>query len=284
MHTFAPEKELGPLILAGLNPRHCERATQSRFQCIICLSAHVETAADMKLKTKRIKLLPHKEATEKVDSILLSPENPVALLVLGHGAGAGLTHANMKNIAQAMGAQGFATYRYNFPFMQRGGGRDRAQVTTDTIRSAVAKGKQLSPNIPLLAGGHSFGGRMTTMAQAESPLEDIAGLICCAFPLHAPGKASDHRVEHFTNIKIPCLFHCGDRDAMMTFDLFEPVIRKMKANRKALATLHKIHTAGHGYKILKRTRTSEESVFDEMARVTREWLDAAILTKPRKKK
>jgi predicted alpha/beta-hydrolase family hydrolase len=237
----------------------------------------------MKLSTKRIKLLPHEDAALKVDSILLRPDKPVALLVLGHGAGAGMTHANMESIALAMAAQGIATYRYNFPFMQRGGGRDKAQVTTDTIRSAVAKARKLIPNVPLLAGGHSFGGRMTTVAQAESPLENVEGLVCCAFPLHAPGKASNHRVEHFSDIKVPCLFHCGDRDAMMTFDLFEPVTRKMKANRKSLATLHKIYTAGHGYKIAKRTRTSDESVFDEMARVTRDWIGGALLRSPRKK-
>ena len=125
---------------------------------------------------------------------------------------------------------------------------------------------------------------MTTVAQAEAPLEDVCGLVCCAFPLHAPGKASDHRVEHFADLKIPCLFHCGDRDAMMSFDLFEPILRKMKVGGKPLATLHQIHTAGHGYRIAKRIRNSEESVFDEIARVTRQWLASEFLKKPRKKK
>lgn len=238
----------------------------------------------MKPKRKRLKLKVEAKNVNSVDAILLVPEKPVALLVLGHGAGAGMEHDNMEQIACSMAAQGIATFRYNFPFIHRGGGRDSNQVTVDTIRRAVAKARTLLADVPLLAGGHSFGGRMSTVAQAESPLEGVCGLVCCAFPLHAPGKASDHRIEHFADIKIPCLFHCGDRDAMMTFDLFEPKIRKMKSGGKSLATLNKIHTAGHGYRIAKRIRTSEESVFDEMARVTRDWLTASILKKPRKKK
>lgn len=234
-------------------------------------------------KKKRIELKPYSNAPQSVDSILLSPQNPVALLVFGHGAGAGMEHANMNHIAEAMASRGIATYRYNFPFIHRGGGRDSKQVTLDTIHSAVAQARKLISGVPVLAGGHSFGGRMTTVAHGETDLE-VDGLVCSSFPLHATGRSSDDRIGHFANIKVPCLFLCGDRDTMMTFDLFEPAIRKMKAGRKSLATLHKIQAAGHGYKVAKRSRVSEECVFEEMARVTREWLGSTILKSPRKKK
>jgi len=144
----------------------------------------------MKLKKKRLKFKPHADASSSVDSILLTPEKPIALLAFGHGASAGMEHANMQNIATAFAERRIATFRYNFPFIHRGGGRDSNAVTLQTIRRAVAKARTLLPHVPLLAGGHSFGGRMTTIAQAELPLE-IDGLICSSFPLHAPGRVSD---------------------------------------------------------------------------------------------
>ncbi|MEM7457294.1 MAG: alpha/beta family hydrolase [Planctomycetota bacterium] len=227
-------------------------------------------------KTKRSKFVAHADAG-KVSALLLVPDDPIAVLVLGHGAGAGMEHANMQGIAEALAVQGIATMRYQFPYMERGGGRDRQEVTLSTIHNAVSHTIKKLPEVPVLAGGHSFGGRMTTIAQAEGPIGEVQGLICCSFPLHAPGRVSDHRIAHFADIKVPVLFLCGDRDTMMTYDLFEPAIAKMKHSRRKLATLHKIHTANHGYKVLKRTRTSPEPVFDEMARVARGWLDKKVL-------
>ncbi len=144
---------------------------------------------------KRIKLEfeAHPDAGN-VDAILIAPVDAVACVVPGHGAGAGLDHANMESIAGAFANRAIATLRYQFPFMQRGGGRDRAEVSYSTIRNAVKLAEKKLPGSKLFAGGHSFGGRMTTLAEAEEP-PGVTGLICCSFPLHIPGKIGDKRIS-----------------------------------------------------------------------------------------
>jgi predicted alpha/beta-hydrolase family hydrolase len=122
----------------------------------------------------------------------------------------------------------------------------------------------------LLAGGHSFGGRMTTTAQSESPLDDVTGLVLFSFPLHAPNRPDDSRAEHLKQINIPMLFFSGTRDALNDLTLFRPVIEKLGKH----VTLHTLDTADHSYKILKKTRASDEDVFAEMARVTKGWASA----------
>ncbi|MGD9560752.1 MAG: alpha/beta family hydrolase [Pyrinomonadaceae bacterium] len=206
----------------------------------------------------------------EVSAILMRPKGATHLLVLGHGAGADMRSASMNNIAKALAEQRIATFRYNFPFKEHGrGGVDSPKVATATVRAAVAEARRIEPKLPLLAGGHSFGGRMTTTAQSESPLDDVKGLALFSFPLHAPNRPDDSRAAHLSAIKIPMLFLSGTRDALNDLDLFRPVIRKLGKS----ATLHLIDTADHSYKILKRTRTSDEDVFAEMARVTAAWAD-----------
>ena len=180
-----------------------------------------------------------------------------------------MTHANMENIAQALARQQIATFRYQFPYMERGGGRDSVAVSLSTVRQAALKARELEPDLPLYAGGHSFGGRMTSLAAAEAPLEGVQGLIFFAFPLHAPGKASNERAAHLPDITIPMLFLSGTRDTFMTLDLFQPILDRLGDR----ATMHLLDTANHGYKTLKRTRVSQEDVFDEMARVVGEWVE-----------
>jgi len=133
----------------------------------------------------------------------------------------------------------------------------------------VAKAKETCPNLPLLAGGHSYGGRMTSKAAAESRLPDVKGLVFFAFPLHAPNKPDDKRADHLPQINIPMLFLSGTRDALAKLDLLQPIVQKLGD----LATLHLLDTADHSYKILKRTRESKEDVFVEMARTVREWVN-----------
>ena len=200
--------------------------------------------------------------------MLLKPENSRALLVLGHGAGAGMEHTNMENIAQNMANNGIATLRYQFPYMERGGGRDAVKVSLATVESAVKFAQSLEPDLPLLAGGHSFGGRMTSLASAEGMLRPVKGLIFCSFPLHAPGRPGIERAGHLPDIPVPMLFLSGDRDTFLTLDLFMPLLEEIKDK----ATLHLLETGNHGYKILKRTRTNPEDIFAEMGRVAGEWV------------
>ena len=221
------------------------------------------------MKTKKFKFVAH-ESKDKVSGYLMLPDAPRALVVLGHGAGAGMYHANMENIAGALAEREIGTLRYQFPFMERGGGRDSQVVSLATVHSAIQKARQLiDADIPVYAGGHSFGGRMTSLAAVEEGFDQqIAGLIFCAFPLHAPNKPADTRGAHLSDIKIPMLFLSGTRDQLASLDLLQPLLKTLKRR----ATLHLLETANHSYKILKRTRTSAEDIFDEMARVTEEWI------------
>lgn len=198
----------------------------------------------------------------------MRPDGATHLLVLGHGASTNMRHATMQSIADALAQQKIATFRYNFPYSEKGGGRNSQEVCVETIRNAVKAAKEAAPDLILLAGGHSFGGRMTTTAQSEEPLENVKGLVLFSFPLHLPGRPDTKRAEHLASVKIPMLFLSGTRDELATLDLLEPAIEKLRKR----ATLHKIDTANHSYKILKKMRASDEDVFAEMARVLKEWI------------
>ncbi|MEM9941044.1 MAG: alpha/beta family hydrolase [Planctomycetota bacterium] len=210
----------------------------------------------------------------KVSAVLIKPKDAKSLVVLGHGAGAGMYHSNMDSIAQSLFERSIATLRYQFPFMERGGGRDSEKVSLATVASAVIFAKSLArrfkslKGLPIFAGGHSFGGRMTSLAAADSMLGELDGLIFFAFPLHAPNKPSNHRAEHLSKIPVPMLFLSGSRDSLMDLDLFRPVLKKIRKTAK----LHVIDTANHGYKVLKKIRNNSESVFDEMGDVVDRWI------------
>ena len=204
-----------------------------------------------------------------VSAILTRPDEATQLLVLGHGASTNMRHATLQAIADALGEQRIATLRYNFPYSENGTARNSTATCVKTIRNAVRAAHRSAPDLTLLAGGHSFGGRMTTTAQSEEPLENVKGLVLFSFPLHLPGRPDTKRAEHLANIKIPMLFLSGTRDELATLDLLQPTIKKLGKR----ATLHLIETANHSYKTLKKTRTSTEDVFTEMARVTRAWID-----------
>lgn len=204
-----------------------------------------------------------------VSAILLRPDNARHLLALGHGASTNMRHETMQAIAEALAKQGIATFRFNFPYSENRRGRDSTETCVATIKSAVTAARNAAPDLTLLAGGHSFGGRMTTTAQAEDPLESVKGLVLFSFPLHLPGRPDTKRAVHLSNIQIPMLFLSGTRDELATLDLLEPVVRDLGKR----ATLHLLDTANHSYKILKKTRTSTEDVFEEMARTTRLWTD-----------
>ena len=192
-----------------------------------------------------------------------------ATLTLGHGAGAGMTHPSMRGIAEAFAEVGIATLRYNFPFKERGRSRVDAQaVSTATVAAALGCARNESPG-PHLLGGHSYGGRMASHAVADRGL-DVAGLVFCSFPLHTPAKPGTKRAEHLDGISAPMLFLSGTRDGMARPALLNDVAERVGA------TVNWLDTADHGYKVLRRTRTRTDDVFDEMAHYAGTWLDTVL--------
>lgn len=224
--------------------------------------------------TRELKFLATPEKGE-VSALLIRPEGASHLLVLGHGASTTMRHATLQSIAERLADAGIASFRYNFPYSEHGKGRDSQATCTETVRSAVAAAREAAPGLTLLAGGHSFGGRMTSTAASEAPLEGVAGLVFFSFPLHQPGKPDTSRADHLAKVSLPMLFLSGTRDEMADGDLLRAACRGLVGR----ATLHAVDTADHGYKVLKRSRSSTEDVFAEMARVVREW--SAGLAGPR---
>jgi uncharacterized protein len=217
-------------------------------------------------RAKEMKFLATPEKGE-VSALLVRPGTASHLLVLGHGASTNMRHATLQTIGERMADAGIATFRYNFPYMEYGRGRDSREICTATVRSAVAAAHRAAPDLPLLSGGHSFGGRMTSTAASESPLDGVHGLVFFAFPLHQPGKPDTKRADHLSEVAVPMLFLSGTRDELAHLDLLQPVCKKLGT----LATLHVLDTADHGFRILKRSRKTDEDVFVEMARIVREW-------------
>ncbi|GAB4403377.1 MAG: alpha/beta hydrolase [Bacteroidia bacterium] len=195
--------------------------------------------------------------------LLEIPTEAQALLAIGHGAGAGMRHASLERLAKALHRQRIATLRYQFPFMERGGGRDSEAVSLATVQAAFDLGSR--QGLPSFAGGHSFGGRMTSLAAAAGMLPQALGLIFFAFPLHAAGRPGTERAAHLSRIAQPMLFLSGTRDTLAQADLLTGVLASTQA------TLHWLDTADHGYKTL-RTRASQEDIFDEMARIAAAWI------------
>jgi predicted alpha/beta-hydrolase family hydrolase len=203
----------------------------------------------------------------EVSAILVRPDDATHLLVLGHGASTSMRHRTMETIAEALAKRNIATFRYNFPYSENGTARNSTATCVETIRNAVKAAHEAAPDLPLLAGGHSFGGRMTTTAQSEVPLEKVIGVALFSFPLHLAGRPDTKRAEHLAAIKIPMLFLSGTRDELASLELLRPVVENLGKD----ATLHLLDTANHGYKVLKKSRTSTEDVFEEMARVLADW-------------
>jgi uncharacterized protein len=191
-----------------------------------------------------------------------------AVYVLAHGAGAGMRHPFLETLARALAARDLATLRYQFPYMERRAGRpDPPAVATATVRAAVAEAARLAPGAPLVAGGKSFGGRMTSTAQAEAPLPGVRGLVFLGFPLHPPGRPSDQRAEHLARVRIPMLFLQGDRDEFADLALLGPVVERLGAR----ATLHLVAGGDHSLHVPKRSGRSPADVLAELAQVIVAW-------------
>ena len=208
--------------------------------------------------------------TGALSAELIAPEAPSALLLLAHGAGAGFDHANLVGIATALAEAGVATLRFNFPFMQAGKRQvDRRPVATAAVAAAVELARSQCPKLPLFVGGHSFGGRMASHAVLEHQLAPC-GLVFCAFPLHPPRRPGVPRAAHLVDISQPMLFLSGTRDGLAQADLLQSVVDQIGPRAK----LHWLATADHSYKILKRQRAPEPTVFEEMAAAIRAFVDA----------
>jgi predicted alpha/beta-hydrolase family hydrolase len=204
-----------------------------------------------------------------VSALLLAPSDPRACYVLAHGAGAGMTHPFMDATAHGLAMRGIATLRYQFPYMERGSRRpDTPRVAHGAVRAAVAEAARRLPGLPLFAGGKSFGGRMTSQAQAASPLPGVRGLVFLGFPLHPAGKPSDERAAHLLDVDVPMLFLQGSRDELASLALLEPVIAKLGAK----ATLAAFADADHSFHVPARSGRTDAQVLDEVLDALAAWL------------
>lgn len=205
----------------------------------------------------------------EVSGLFVRPAAARALLVLGHGAGAGMRHPFMAAVSARLAAQEIATLRYQFPYMEKQTGRpDSPAVATATVRAACAVGQRLAGGLPLFAGGKSFGGRMTSTAQAEAPLAGVRGLVFLGFPLHPPKRPATARGDHLDRVAIPMLFLQGTRDDLADLEL----IRQVTGRVGRRATLHIVDGANHAFEVLKRSGRSNDMVLDELAGTTAAWV------------
>ena len=205
----------------------------------------------------------------EVSFLLLEPPRATWCLVLGHGASSHFRHRTVASIATALAAAGIASFRYNFPYSETGSGRNSNEVCIATIRSAVEAAHTAVPELSLLAGGHSFSGRMTSLGASETPLPGVRGLVFYSFPLHPSGKPGTERSAHLAEVEHPMLFLSGTRDALADLELLEPVC----ANLGDRTHLHLIDTADHSFKILKRSRHTTDDVYEETARIVLQWTE-----------
>ena len=201
--------------------------------------------------------------------LLVRPTAARALYVLAHGAGAGMRHAFMTEIADALAAHDIATLRWEFPYMAAGKARpDRAEVAEAAVRAVWSATRARFGDLPLFAGGKSFGGRMTSRAHAAQPLADLRGVIFFGFPLHPPDKPGTERADHLATARGPLLFLQGDRDELAGLRRMRPIVRKLGSR----ATLHVIKHADHGFDVLVRSGRTHTEVLAELAGTTAAWI------------
>ncbi|HUL97583.1 MAG TPA: alpha/beta family hydrolase [Usitatibacter sp.] len=204
------------------------------------------------------------------------PPGARALYVLAHGAGAGMKHPFMESVATGLAARGIATLRYEFAYMEQGSKRpDPPKVAHARVREAVAQAARLAPKLPLFAGGKSFGGRMTSQAQAAAPLAGVRGLVFLGFPLHAAGKPSDERGAHLLDVKVPMLFLQGTRDALADLALLEPLVKKLGKPAKLVT----FEDADHSFHVRASSGRTDAQVRDAMLDAMAQWVDAVLAAK-----
>ena len=206
-----------------------------------------------------------------VSALLIRPANARACFVFAHGAGAGMTHASMEAVAQGLAERGVATLRYQFPYMEKGSKRpDPPAVAHAAVRAAVAEAGRCCAGLRLIAGGRSFGGRMTSQAQAAAPLPGVGGLAFFGFPLHPAGKPSVDRAKHLDDIRIPMLFLQGTNDKLAELALLEPVVKRLGPR----ATLHLVEAADHSFHVPARSGRNDREVLNEILDAFAGWIGA----------
>ena len=210
----------------------------------------------------------------RVSGLLATPPHARACYALAHGAGAGMNHPFMASVAVELGQRGIATLRYQFPYMERGAKRpDPPQLAHATVRAAIAAASHALPELPLIAGGKSFGGRMTSQAQAQEPLPGVRALAFLGFPLHPAGKPSRERAKHLFDVRIPMLFLQGTRDTLAVLDELEPVCEALGDR----ATLKLFQDADHSFHVPARSGRKDTEVRGEMLDALAAWIDGVIV-------
>lgn len=220
------------------------------------------------VETRELKLDIERIGT--VSAMLTRPDHARACYVLAHGAGADMRHSFMEKVAAGLAERGIATLRFNFPYMEKKLGRpDQPAVAHAAIRAAVEEATRLCPGLKLVAGGKSFGGRMTSQAQSKAQLPGVKGLAFLGFPLHAAKKPSSERAEHLTGIAIPMLFLQGTRDGLADLGHLKPVIATLGPK----ATLHEIEGGDHSFAVLKKSGRSNDEALSEVLDTLAAWID-----------
>jgi len=213
------------------------------------------------------------DSAQRVSGLLQAPPNARACYVMAHGAGAGMAHPFMASFANHLAERNIATLRYQFPYMERGSKRpDSPKIAQETVRAAVAAASRLVPELALFAGGKSFGGRMTSQAQAVAPMPGVQGLIFLGFPLHPPGQPSDERGAHLFNVQIPMLFLQGTHDEFANLRLLKTLVEHLGAH----ATLKLFDDADHSFHVPARTGRKDSDVRTELADVLAGWIQRAL--------
>jgi predicted alpha/beta-hydrolase family hydrolase len=211
--------------------------------------------------------------SSRVSALWQAPAQALACYVFAHGAGAGMAHPFMQSMADELGTRGIATLRYQFPYVERGSRRpDPPQLCHATARAAVLKAAELAPALPCFAGGKSFGGRMTSQAQAASPLPGVRGLIFLGFPLHPAGRPSDARGQHLCEVRIPMLFLQGTRDDLADLSLLEPLIERLGSR----ATLRLFQDANHSYHARASAGVTDAEIRARLAQQLTDWVRAVL--------
>jgi uncharacterized protein len=209
------------------------------------------------------------DSERQVSAVFTTPVDAIACFVFAHGAGAGMTHPFMEKVAKALFAQRVATLRYQFPYMEARAKRpDPPTIAQAAVRAAVDAARQRCADVPLIAGGKSFGGRMTSQAQAASPLPHVSGLAFFGFPLHPADKPSTERAAHLFDVMIPMLFLQGSKDKLAELSRIAYITQRLGAK----ATLHIVDGADHSFHVPKRSERTDDDVIAEMVAVFIDWL------------
>ena len=219
------------------------------------------------------------DATRCVSGLLQAPSDARACYVLAHGAGAGMNHPFLAGVASELAGRGIATLRYQFPYVEQGSKRpDTPKVAQATVRAATVEASHLLPDLPLFAGGKSFGGRMTSQAQAESPLPGVHGLAFLGFPLHPSGRPSDERANHLFDVRIPMMFIQGSRDQLADLSLLQSVIGRLGTR----AILRLFQGADHSFHVPARGGRSDSEIMAEIAAALTGWIEVVLSGAKRK--